>query len=138
MTLADQFALVTRLTCRVPEDIDSLLEPFDAVSPRPGRDLAPCPTPSTLPSARLANPHAIAVGVLIDRTLLDPAEAAYRLASLAIEQDVHLIALSSLDYSGLERFGIRTERVVGHTPEEYAQCRNQLMQFWGIEVLVPI
>lgn len=138
MTLPDQFALVARLTCREPDDIDRLLETFDADPPRPGRDLAPCPTPSALPSARLANPHGIAVGVLIDRTLPDPAEAAYRLAGLAIEQDVHLVALSSLDYSGLERFGLRTERIVGHTPEERVQCRDQLMRFWGIEVLVPI
>jgi hypothetical protein len=126
------------LTCREPEDLDRLLEPFDAVASRPGKDLAPCPSPSALPSARLANPHTIAVGVLIDRTIPDPVEAAYRLAGLAIEQDVHLVALSSLDYSGLERFGIRTERIVGNTPEERVQCRDQLMQFWGIEVLVPI
>lgn len=137
MTITEKFALVARLTCCQPEDLDPLLEPFDAVSHRPGKDLAPCPGPSALPRARLAAPDAIAVGVLIDRPLPDPADAACRLAALAIEQDVHLVALTSLDYSGLERFGIRTERISGQTAEERTRCRDQLMQFWGIEVLVP-
>jgi hypothetical protein len=137
MTITDKFALVARLTCRQPEDLDPLLEPFDAVSHSPGRDLAPCPRPSALPRPRLAAPDAIAVGVLIDRPLSDPADAACRLAALAIEQDVHLVALTTLDYSGLERFGIRTERISGQTAEEHRWCRDQLMQFWGIEVLVP-
>lgn len=137
MTITDKFALVARLTSCQPEDLDPLLEPFDSFSHRLGKDLAACPGPSALPRARLAAPDAIAVGVLIDRPLPDPADAAYRLAALAIEQDVHLVAFTKLDYSGLERFGIRTERISGHTDEERTLCRDQLMQFWGIEVLVP-
>lgn len=136
MTITDKLALFARLTRCQPEDLDPLLEPFEIALNGLGKDLAPCPWPSTLPRHRLNAPDAIAVGVLIDHPLPDPADAACRLASLAIEQDVHLVAFATLDYSGLERFGIRTERISGQTDEERRWCRDQLMQFWGIEVLV--
>ena len=133
----DQLALFSRLSCLQPDDLDPLLDQFGGVPRRIGNDLGPCPTASALPQARLARADAIAVGVLIDHPLVDPADAAYRLGALAIEQDVEIIALSSLDYSGLERFGIRTERIAGHSAEERAHCRDQLMQFWGLEVILP-
>jgi len=138
MTVSDRFAQINRLSRHLPDDLDLLLEPFDPRARAPGTSIPPCPSPGVLPRPKLARADAIAVGVLIDRPLANPVDAAFRLASLALEQDVEVIVLSSLDYSGLERFGFRTERIAGHTAVERAACRDQLMQFWGVEVLLPI
>jgi hypothetical protein len=42
------------------------------------------------------------------------------------------------DYSGIERFGFRTEKVAGKTEAERDACRDQLRQFWGIELTLPV
>jgi hypothetical protein len=136
MTASDPFAPLVRLTPLQPEDLNPLLDPFDADPRQQGQDLAPCPKPTALPWPGLARPDTVAVGVLVDSPLPDPAEAAFRLTTLATEQDVAVIALSSLDYCGLERFVIRTERIAGQTEAERAQCRDQVMQFRGLEVVV--
>jgi hypothetical protein len=137
MTSPGHFAMINRLSRFQPDDLDPLLAPFDKRADAQGSDIAPCPVPGRLPRPALSRPDAIAVGVLVDRPITDPADVALRLAALALEQDVEVIALSSLDYSGLERFGFRSERIAGHTAAERAACRDQIMQFWGIEVLLP-
>lgn len=137
MTQIERFAMMNRLSRFEPEDLDPLLSPLDPCRNAPGKDIAPCTAPGLLPRPRLSRPDAIAIGVLIDRPCGEPAQVALRLAALSLEQDVEVIALTSLDYSGLERFGIRAERVAGGTAAEVEACRDQIMRFWGIEVLLP-
>jgi hypothetical protein len=48
-----------------------------------------------------------------------------------------VIVLGMSDYSGIERFGFRTEKVAGETEAERDACRDQLRQFWGIELTLP-
>lgn len=134
----NHFALINRLTKAEPDDVDDLLSAFDPRCRAPGRDLTPCPGPGQLPPLKLARTDAIAVGVSITSPIKDPADAAFRLGALAVEQDVEVIVLSSLDYSGLERFGFRTERIVGETVAARDACRDQLAQFWGIELTLPV
>ncbi|MBA3910287.1 MAG: hypothetical protein C0524_10475 [Rhodobacter sp.] len=138
MSTTNRFALINRLTQAEPDDLDDLVSGFDRRSRTPGKDLAPCPGPGQLPPLKLAQTDAIAVGVSISGPIKDPADAAFRLCALAIEQDVEVIVLSSLDYSGMERFGFRTERIVGETAAMRDACRDQLVQFWGIELTLPV
>lgn len=137
MTETARYDRIVRLSRSEPVNLDGLLAPFELQQPQAGQDIPPCREPCQLPRTRLDRPDAVAVGVVIDRPLADPADAALRLGALALEQDVEVIALSSLDYSGLERFGFRTERLAGTTDEERSACLDQVMRFWGIEVLIP-
>ena len=133
----NSFATVNRLTRAQPEDLDRLLCGFDPRARPPGQDIAPCPGPVLLPPLKLARDDAIAVGVALSAPVGDPADVAFRLSALAIEQDVEVIVLSMPDYSGIERFGFRTEKVAGETEAERDACRDQLRQFWGIELILP-
>jgi hypothetical protein len=137
MTGKNSFATVNRLTRAQPEDLDRLLCGFDPRARPPGQDIAPCPGPVLLPPLKLARDDAIAVGVALSAPVGDPADVAFRLGALAIEQDVEVIVLSMPDYSGIERFGFRTEKVAGETEAERDACRDQLRQFWGIELTLP-
>lgn len=137
MTGKNSFATINRLTRAQPEDLDRLLCGFDPRARPPGQDIAPCPGPVLLPPLQLARDDAIAVGVALSAPVGDPADVAFRLSALAIEQDVEVIVLSMPDYSGIERFGFRTEKVAGETEAERDACRDQLRQFWGIELTLP-
>jgi hypothetical protein len=137
MTGKNSFATINRLTRAQPEDLDRLLCGFDPRARPPGQDIAPCPGPVLLPPLKLARDDAIAVGVALSAPVGDPADVAFRLSALAIEQDVEVIVLSMPDYSGIERFGFRTEKVAGETEAERDACRDQLRQFWGIELTLP-
>lgn len=147
MIAPDRLALINRLSRTSPDDLDALLQRFDLASTMPartgtggaiaGREIAPCPAPGMLPPLRLARQDAVAVGFIVTEALQDPCDVAFRLAALAVEQDVEIIVLTTLDYSGLERFGFRTERLAGQSEAELSACRMQLEQFWGIELTLP-
>jgi len=141
MTRSDRLSLMNLLSPANPDDLDALLSRFlpdaSVQTQVVGQELAPCPGPGLLPPLPLASADAIAVGFEVTAPLSDLAGAAYRLAALAAEQDVEVIILTTLDYSGLERFGFRTERIAGSTAEEREACRRQIKQFWGIELTLP-
>jgi hypothetical protein len=94
--------------------------------------------PAALPQLKFARNDAIAVAVMVTSPIDHPADVALRLGSLAIEQDVEVIVFCTLDYSGLERFGFRTEKVAGETETQRDACLDQLRQFWNIELTLPI
>ena len=129
---------LARITPIAPQDLDALLAPFDRRAGPPGQDLAPCPTPVRLPPAPLSRADAVAIGVHLTAPPPDPAALAFQLCAMAAEQDVEVVILCEADYSGLERFGLRTERIAGATEAERAACRDQLCQFWGIELVLPL
>jgi hypothetical protein len=138
MTAQARLAAVTRLSRAAPEDLDPLLAGFDRRAARPGQDIAPCPAPQRLPALPLAQKDAVAIGVDLTAPPADATDLAFRLAALAAEQDVEVVVLSTEDYSGLERFGFRTEKIAGATAAERAACRDQLCRFWGIELVLPV
>jgi hypothetical protein len=133
-----RLAALARISPEAPIDLDALLARFDRRAGPPGQDIAPCPLPVRLPATPLAKADAIAIGVDLKRPPADPAALAFQLCALAAEQDVEVVVLCEADYSGLERFGLRTERVAGSTEAERAACRDQLCQFWGIELVLPV
>lgn len=78
----------------------------------------------------------VAVGVRLREPPEDPAGLAGQLAAFGLERGVEIVVLSYPDYSGLERFGFRTERVVGATEVECAACERHLAAFWNLEVII--
>lgn len=138
MTDSARLAALTRLSPSSPTDLDPLLAGFDRRAASPGQDIAPCPLPMRLPDLPLARKDAVAIGVELAAPPADPADLAFRLSALAVEQDVEVIILAQADYSGLERFGFRTERIAGATEAERAACRDQICQLWAIELVLPV
>ncbi len=135
---ASPLAALARLSPHAPDDLDALLAPFDRRAGPEGRDISPCPAPVRLPPTALARQDAVVIGLDLPAPVAHPADLALRLSALAVEQDLEIVVLSGQDYSGLERFGLRSERVAGTTPEERAACRDQLCQLWGIELVLPV
>lgn len=129
-----RMAAVLKLTQHEPADLDGLLAPFDARRDPVGRDLPPCQDGAELPPLPLARADAVVVVIRVSGVLPDPADVAFRLAAFAIEQDVDVVVLSDLDYSGLERFGFRTERIAGVTEAERGACAEQIKRLWGVEL----
>jgi hypothetical protein len=140
MTSSSEARLVeiTRLTRCEPIDLDALIAHYDPRTQQSGIDIAPCRTTAALPPCPLARPDAIAIGALVTVFQKDPADVAFRLLSLATEQDLEVIVFTDLEYSGLERFGLRTERIVGTSPEERRACIEEVKAFWGIELIIPV
>jgi hypothetical protein len=133
-----QLAALSRISPETPVDLDALLARFDRRAGPPGQDLSPCPWPVRLPPTPFAKADAIAIGVHLAGPPPAPAALAFQLCAMAAEQDVEVVILCEADYSGLERFGLRTERLAGTTEVERAHCRDQLCQFWGIELVLPV
>lgn len=129
-------AVVSRIGPHDADDLDALLAPFDR-RPGGGRDLFPTPEAVLMPEAALKRADAVCVGLRAAAT--DPAEAAdraMRLAAFAMERDVEIVVLSEADRCGLERFGFRTERIAGDTPEARDACEDQLRRFWNLDLVL--
>jgi hypothetical protein len=76
------------------------------------------------------------IGIRVTHPLPAVAPIALRLASAAVERHVVPIILTTLPVSGFERFGFRTERLYGSTPEALAACEAELMRFWNIAIVI--
>ena len=137
MSYEQRLSTLLRLAHSEPYDIDLLLKKLDSRAGEPGKELSPCNEGKPLPDLPFAREEAMAVGVSVTSALSDPLDVAARLCAFSVEQDVEIIVLSQLDYSGLERFGFRTERVTGQTEVEVAACLDELKQFWRIELVIP-
>ena len=127
-------AVVSRIGPHDADDLDALLAPFDERRGG-GRDVFPLPEAVLMPNAALKRVDAVCVG-LRATDAGDAADRAMRLAAFAIERDVEIVVLSEADRCGLERFGFRTERVAGDTPEARAACEDQIRRFWNLDLVL--
>lgn len=129
-------AILGRITTAGPEDLDPLIH-GRAPRPRQGRVLpvsAGLPPAAELWQREDAAPSYI--GVRICAPMTEPAQAALRLASAAIERRVFPIILSRLDTCGLERFGFRVERIPMGDPEAAIAAEDQLARFWSLAIII--
>jgi hypothetical protein len=133
---ADRAASLLRLTQQEPVDIDGILAPFDARRNPVGQDLAPGGGSGAVPPCPFSRPDEVVMATRVTTPPANPTDVAFRLMGLSVEQDVEVVVFSDLDYSGLERFGFRTERIAGTTPAEKEACIAQLRSFWGIELMI--
>jgi hypothetical protein len=129
-------AILSRIARHEADDLDDVAAAFDPRRGAPGRDLFPEIGAVLMPQAELKRKDAVCVGYRVQDAPPDAADRAMRLAAFAIERDVEVIALAEGDTSGLERFGIRTERIAGDTPSARAACEDQIRRFWNIDLVL--
>ena len=130
------YAILGRITTTGPEDLDPLIH--DGESRRKQGQVLPVST-GLPPSAELWQREDAApsyIGVRIGAPLTEPAQAALRLASAAIERRVFPIILSRLDTCGLERYGFRVERVPASDPDAAIAAEDQLARFWNLAIII--
>ena len=136
MTSVTQIASLLKLTQHEPINLDGVLAEHEPRRNPVGKDIAPCSETSALPPCPFVRSDAVVVAMRVAYPLEDATDVAFRLAALAVEQDIEVVVFSDLDYSGLERFGFRTERIAGATVAERDACVQQLRMFWGAELLI--
>ena len=128
--------MIARITPFEAVNIDALLAAHDPRARDGGRDVFPegVGRPAFRPLFR--DESTVAIGVRVNEARDDLAVLAAQLASLAMEQSAEVIVLSTLDYSGLERFGFRCERICGETDAERQACERQVIRFWNLEIII--
>jgi hypothetical protein len=127
---------ITRITSEEATPLDDVVSAADPRCDPIGRDLFFPEMPPVLPDARMARPDVVAIGIRIDTVRGDLPRLALQLAALALEKECQIVVLTTLPYSGLERFGFRTERIAGATEDERAACEAQIRAFWNIELVI--
>jgi hypothetical protein len=129
--------ILARINKRVACDLDDVVGRFDIHRNPVGRDIFPSGVAPPMPEARFKNGDFICIGIRVDkRRTNDLADLGMRLATLALEKDVEVIVLNHLDYSGLERFGFRCERIVDDSGEDTELCELQVRRFWNISLVL--
>ncbi len=65
-----------------------------------------------------------------------PEQLAAHLVGMALERGVETIVLSHLAHCGLERFGLRIERIGAASEAECARQEEELKRFWNIALVI--
>lgn len=128
--------VMTRITRQDATSLDELIGRFDPRCNPVGRDIFPEETAQIRPEIAFKRVDLACIGVRVVTPRPDMADFAMHLSALALEKDAEIIILNHLDYSGMERFGFRCERVSGATPEAREVCEDQIKRFWGIEIVI--
>ena len=125
-----------RIVPQDADDIDALTRAYDERRGPAGRDVFPDLDPTLHCPNAFTRPDMVVVGLRVSAPLPDAHDRAVRLASLAAEQDVEVVVLSTTDATGLERFGFRIERIAGETREARRRCEAQVRRFWSIDLVL--
>jgi hypothetical protein len=127
---------LSRIVPHDADDLDPLLAGFAPAVKRPGAEVFPQIGAVLMPESALVRRDTVAIGLRATAHLPDAADRAMRLAAFEAERDVEVIVLAEVDRTGLERFGFRTERIAGATPEARAACEDQVRRFWNIDLVL--
>ena len=133
--------LIVRGSVACPEDIDDLLIDGNPLAQkRPGNAILRQSTGQTQARAPDEGARATIAVVLDDaKARMSDAksgEMAIRYAALAVEKECDLVVLTHQNNSGFERFGFRVERIAGKTQAQKKACVDQLVRFWGAEIVI--
>lgn len=135
MTPEHWLAVLARIAPGEAIDLD-----VEVPAPRPrGRGLPAWDPEGPQPSPRLwdrGDTGASWIGIRLDAPLADPARAALRLASAALERGVTPVILTALDASGFERFGFRVERFVPGPGADRAAWEAEMTAFWSLALII--
>ena len=129
-------SLLPRIVPHEADDLDDLTSAYDVRAGSAGHDILPKINPALHCENAFRRADTVCVGFRVSRPLPDACDHALRLASLAAEQDVEIIVLALTDVTGLERFGFRIERIAGAGPETRDLCEQQVLRFWGIDLVL--
>lgn len=135
MTVDDWSTIITKITPHSPEHLDDILESFDARRTTNGRCIFPENNWHNGQSP-FRDTATVCIGVRIDGDNVERSDLSMKLASMALEKNVIPVILFEGDYSGMERFGFRTEKIAGESKNERRESEEQLKQFWNISVVI--
>lgn len=140
MKLAEKWLdIVSGLSGAAPVNIDLQIEAGTARPPRVAPDRFWPEAAFRAPSVSLwqwRDADHSCFGIRVTEPVALPNRVALRLAAAAVERGVIPIILTTLPVSGFERFGFRTERLFGATPEARAACEAELMRFWNMAIVI--
>lgn len=134
--MADDWTLV--LSRIVPAEVTSLDDLIGEGMAPAERGTLLAPTDGPPPSAALwhrALDGPSHIGVRVTQPLRAPDRAAARLAAMAIERSVVPVILSRVDSCGLERFGLRVERLPDDAESAMA-AEEELRKFWDLAIII--
>ena len=135
MNADDWSMIIPKIVPQNAETLDDLIEVFDARHTSPGN----CVFPENKWHSSKKNfreSSTVCIGVRVDGDDIDRTDLSMKLASMALEKDVVPIIFFRGDYSGMERFGFRVEKVSGETEVARLECEEQLKRFWNISVMI--
>lgn len=135
MTVDEWSMIITKIIPRNAEPIDDILEAFDTRYSSDGSYIFP--DKGWLGSQKaFQNPSTVCIGVRVEGDYIDRTDLSMKLASMAIEKEIMPIIISRGDYSGMEKFGFRVEKLSGETEDQQLNCEEQLKRFWNISVVI--
>ena len=140
MSLAEKWLeIVSGFSAVAPVNLDALIDGNARQQPRQVLDRFWPDAVFPPPSVRLwhwQDAKHSCIGIRVAGPVAQPRRLALRLASAAVERAVIPIILTTLPVSGFERFGFRTERLAGATPEALAACEAEVMRFWNMAIVI--
>jgi len=136
MSLKRWSEVISRISPQTPTNLDHLLAPHDPRARPPAAYRFPTNSRASLFDTPFAKESTIAFGARVTHETSDRVALAMTLAEMAAEKMAEPIILSHLEYSGLERFGFRVERVCGATEEEIMAAEAELIAFWNIVLVI--
>ena len=137
----DWINIIMRASVACPTDLDSLLVMQNNLAHTyVGQAVFHDAEGQTLHRNALPGARATIAVVLDDAETRTPDAAAIdlamRYAALAIEKECDVVIMSHQNNAGFERFGFRVERIAGKTEAQRKACLDQLIQFWGAEIVI--
>ena len=133
MTIESWSAILSRLTPNAPVDLDDLLGAEVRLSPVLAGN-----GDATSPKLWLRPDDWACIGVRVITPPGNIADAARRLAAVAVERNVTPIILSSLPSSGFERFGFRVEKIPEEPGDARDACEAELQAFWDMPIIFDL
>ena len=129
-----------RLSTQAPDWLDESAREGAGESGGPWQATsADTPLAQRAPSARLfatEDPELATIGMRLRKRPAHPERLAAHIIGMAMERGIETIVFSHLGHCGLERFGLRIERIGGASPAEIALQEEELMRFWNIALVI--
>lgn len=135
MTADEWSMIITKIAPLNAEPLDDILEVFDIRYGSTGSCILPDKGWHCNQKA-FRHSSTVCIGVRVDGDNIDRTDLSMKLASMALEKEVMPIIFSRGDYSGMEKFGFRVEKVSGKTETQRLECEEQLKHFWDISVVI--
>jgi hypothetical protein len=136
MSPDDWREIILRVTPKTPDDLDELTAAFDERVTGNGKGFFPEGGFAGSIFKGALREDIATVGITMPKDAHTAHDLAIRICCLGLENDAVFIALSNENYSGLERYGIRTEAVRGNTPAQKQGCEEQLRAFWDLNYIL--
>lgn len=131
----DYARIMSRISPWEADDLDELLAPSSQRAARPGAVVFPQTEAPLMPRVAFRRADAVCVGFRVEPGGGPATGRAVRFAAMALERDVEVVVLTEEDVCGFERFGFRTERIAGEG-ESRRNCIDQLLRFWGLDLVL--